>query len=41
MQAETSMNTHLEAEGNLEQVRQSQMPIKGTLALGLKLSSEL
>ena len=40
LQVETSRNTHLKAEGNLEQVARSNMPIKGILLLRRKLSSD-
>ena len=40
LQFETSMNTHLRAEGNLEQVGRSKMPMEGVLALKRKLPSE-
>ena len=39
-QVETSRNTHLKAEGNLEQVARSNMPINGILLLRRKLSSD-
>ena len=37
LQFETSMISHFKAQGNLEQVGQSTMPMKGTLALRRKL----
>ena len=40
LEVETSRNTHLKAEGNLEQVARSNMPIKGILLLRRKLSSD-
>ena len=39
-QFETPRNTHLKAEENLEQAGQSEMPIRGTLALRRNLPSE-
>ena len=40
MQVETSRNTHLKGDGNLEQVRQSKMLMKGILELRRKIPSE-
>ena len=40
LQSETSMTTHLEAEGNFGQVGHSQMPLQGSVALQRKLPSE-
>ena len=40
LQFETSMNSRLKAEGNLEQIRRSQMPMQGIIALKTKLPSD-
>ena len=40
LQFEISMNCRSKAEGNLEQMRRSKIPMKGTIALERKLLSE-